>query len=158
MFFFRLARTAAKRCGAPAGHPVPKYFVYHLAMSPTSGFICDVVVTLATVTTAAAFAKGDASTLAFGARIRPDSHSGCSWSPPVTCAPRFTYNDELHMGCSTADSDDGRAWCSHSQSYSGSWSSCSWKCEALPEGTGTVVMPYANTWVPSGEEVAHLVN
>mmetsp|Transcript_86940 Transcript_86940/g.243663 ORF Transcript_86940/g.243663 Transcript_86940/m.243663 type:complete len:480 (+) Transcript_86940:132-1571(+) len=79
---------------------------------------------------------------------------GCAWAPPTTCASTYSYKGQTYTGCSTMDSSNGGAWCSHDGTYSGAWSVCTWTCTRVP-GAGPIVMPFANDWVPTDDEVKY---
>eukprot|EP00928_Gymnodinium_smaydae_P087375 TRINITY_DN71645_c0_g1_i1.p1 TRINITY_DN71645_c0_g1~~TRINITY_DN71645_c0_g1_i1.p1 ORF type:complete len:513 (-),score=161.94 TRINITY_DN71645_c0_g1_i1:19-1422(-) len=86
------------------------------------------------------------------------SRRGCAWQPPVACAPTFEFGGQLYVGCTTAGAQTGEAWCAHTADYQPeAWSKCSYTCDdSVVAPAGPVVLPFANNWMPSGDELEYL--
>jgi len=112
------------------------------------------VVASGVLSMAAAMAASREAALAVANANASQASTGCSWVPPSPCASAFTYGGQSYSGCCTAGTTDNTAWCSHSATYEGSSSPCTWSCQEVPQGS--LVMPYANDWSPTNDEVQYL--
>lgn len=51
---------------------------------------------------------------------------GCEWKPAYSCAAEFDYEGVHYKGCTATDHE--KPWCSNTNPYQGSWSSCIYSC------------------------------
>mmetsp|Transcript_33751 Transcript_33751/g.73873 ORF Transcript_33751/g.73873 Transcript_33751/m.73873 type:complete len:461 (+) Transcript_33751:81-1463(+) len=119
-------------------------------------------VVLALLSAVPATVASSSSILSQKAKTRQASSKGsqgdapvvkCSWAPAAECTVNFSYEGQEYTGCANTLTS-GIAWCSHSTTYTGEWSHCSYQCEQDPHPD----VAFPSDYVPSLQEVNMLAD